>query len=55
MKRCAGKGYEFCESCANSEVSFECDDCEDGSNFEGLDIEQELTVHELRYMTLKAA
>lgn len=51
--RCAGKGHDFCESCVNQEIEYECDGCEDGSNWEGQDTEQQLTVHELKFMTLK--
>lgn len=55
MSRCAGKGYDFCESCVNQDIDYECDDCEDGDNWEGQDIEEQLTVHELKFMTIKKA
>lgn len=55
MPRCAGQGHDFCESCINQEIEYECEECEDGSNWEGEDTEQQLTVHELKFMTMKKA
>lgn len=50
------KDYPFCEDCINcGNVTGECDDCEDGSNYEAVDTVEELSVHELKFMTLKEA
>ncbi|MDR9847036.1 hypothetical protein [Herbaspirillum huttiense] len=50
MPRCTGKGYDECDSCVNAEFDpFECDDCEDGSNWEPFDSDGELTTHELKF------
>jgi hypothetical protein len=49
MPRCAGKGFECCDSCLNGEYDpYECEDCEDGSNWEGADESKALTVHDLK-------
>lgn len=38
MPRCNGKGYPGCDSCINRELDpFQCDTCEDESNYEGDD------------------
>lgn len=38
MSTCAGKGYPGCSSCINMEHDpFECEDCDDESNWEGDD------------------
>jgi hypothetical protein len=55
MSKCAGKGWDFCDSCVNQEISYECDDCEDGDNYEPADTEQELTMHELKFLLRKEA
>lgn len=55
MARCDG-GYPYCEDCVNyGNPTGECDDCEDGSNYEEVDSIEELSVHELKFMTLKEA
>lgn len=46
--------YEFCDSCVNREIPYECVTCRDGSKFEAIDAVEELTVHELRLMTMPA-
>lgn len=38
MARC-DKGYDYCQDCANQEIAEECDVCDDGDNFDPLDIE----------------
>ena len=54
MARCNGNGYPECESCINGEFDpFECDDCEDGSNWEGEDEEFALANNELKVIRLK--
>lgn len=35
MARC-NRGYEFCVDCANQELDYICEDCDDGSEFEPL-------------------
>lgn len=56
MARCAGKGWDFCDDCVNSQADPEqCDSCEDGSNFEGVDDSEELTVHDLKFIRFKEA
>jgi|GEM_PF-2858568 len=48
MTRC-DKGYPFCEDCINcGNQTGECDDCEDGDNFEPTDESEELGVHDLK-------
>jgi hypothetical protein len=44
VAKCTGKGYEFCEDCANQEWEEECDVCEDGDNFDPLDTDQAMHV-----------
>ena len=44
--------YDYCESCVNADIPYECRNCRDGSRFEGIDLVEELTVHELRFMTI---
>jgi hypothetical protein len=44
--------FEFCDACVNSEIPYECVTCKDGSKFEAADAVEELTVHELRMMTI---
>lgn len=44
MTKCTGKGYEFCDDCANQELDEECDVCEDGDNFDPLDTDQAMHV-----------
>lgn len=42
MARCDGKGFPDCASCINREHDpFECEDCEDASNWEGDGLEEE--------------
>lgn len=43
MARCGGKGYPGCDSCINGELDpFECDTCDNESNWEGdPDIEED--------------
>lgn len=54
MSRCGL--YEFCESCVNNgHDPFECDTCDEGSNYEGYDPDEELGVHELKFIPLKEA
>lgn len=56
MARCEGKGFEECDSCINAECDpFECDDCDEGSNYEPADTSEELSVDELRVWMMKAA
>jgi len=45
--------FEFCDSCVNADIDYECRDCHDGSRFEAIDLVEELSVHELRFMTLR--
>ena len=35
--RCAGKGYDFCDDCANQYLEEECDFCDEGDNFESVE------------------
>jgi hypothetical protein len=44
--------YDYCDSCVNADIDYECRGCRDGSKFESADSVEELTVHELRFMTL---
>ena len=56
MAKCEGKGFEECAYCVNAECDpFECDDCEDGSNFEPADTSEELSVHDLKVFMMKEA
>lgn len=55
MSRCAGKGYDFCESCVNQEIEWECESCEDGDNWEGQDFDDQLTTHPLKFQSMKEA
>lgn len=55
MTRC-DKGYPFCEDCLNCGNSTgECDECEDGSNYEAMDEAEELSVHDLKFIRFKEA
>jgi len=55
-QRCAGKGYDYCDSCINAEFDpFQCDDCDNGSNYEGEDESEALTVHDLKTIMFKKA
>ena len=47
--------YECCDACVNAEIPYECQCCDNGSNYEGIDTSEELSVHELRFMTLDDA
>lgn len=54
--RCSGKGYEACRTCINREFDpFECEDCDDGSNWEGEDDSEELSIHDLKTIRFKEA
>lgn len=44
--------FDFCDSCVNADITYECRTCREGSKFEAIDLLEELTVHELRFMTL---
>ncbi len=55
MPRCVGKGFECCETCVNQEIDYECAECKDGNRWEGQDTAEDLTVHELKFMTIKKA
>ena len=46
----ATKRYEFCDSCVNADIPYECRRCRDGDQFEAVDLVEELSVHELRFM-----
>lgn len=48
----AARRYEFCESCVNNDIDYECRRCKDGDKFEAIDLVEELSVHELRFMTI---
>lgn len=51
-RRCSGKGYPGCDSCVNRELDpFQCDDCEDESNWEGF-AEQEVEVDSVETLDL---
>jgi len=51
MARCAGQGFDYCETCINAEHDpFQCEDCEDGDLWEGEDTEEELSIHQVIYM-----
>jgi hypothetical protein len=47
----ASKRYEFCDSCVNADIPYECRRCRDGDQFEAIDLVEELSVHELRFMS----
>jgi hypothetical protein len=48
--------YPECEFCNNHETDpFECDECEDGDNYEGADDVENLTYHEFISLLRKAA
>lgn len=50
------KGYPECESCVNREFDpFQCDSCEDGSNYESEEEQDFLTIHDLIDMLKEAA
>jgi len=55
-KRCAGKGWDFCEDCVNSvSDEEECQTCEDGDNYEPFEDSEELTIHDLKFIRFKEA
>lgn len=45
--------YEFCDGCVNKDIPYECVTCINGSKFDPVDEVEELTVHELRMMTME--
>jgi hypothetical protein len=54
MPRC--NKYEECETCINKEYDpFQCETCEDGSNYESDDDAESLTITEFAEMMRKAA
>ena len=43
--RCNGRGYPECRSCVNRQHDpFQCDSCDDGSNYEAPDDDEEVDV-----------
>lgn len=54
-RRCAGKGWDFCEDCSNSESDTEvCETCEDGDNYEPFEESEECSIHDLKFIRFKA-
>lgn len=44
-----GKGFPECATCVNREFDpFECEKCKEGSNWEGEDDSEEITIHDLK-------
>ncbi len=57
MAKCNGQGFEACESCINGEYEPDlCDDCDDGSNWEGEDDSyEEMTIGGFKVWMMKEA